>query len=303
MRRRVVTVVLPNPEPEPAYDLYQEVRADAERRSRGPLDPQKLKEMHEVAGRRGRDWCTAVLGHAFPGVDRSSTADGWMLILADEMRLDPPLPQRIVAQRALRQEAEELRAKQEREQREREESHWEKALAAAGVEMTVRENTRHTGVGGRLRHAVPKEDLVSGRSRRHPAERGLCETPGRTDPLHLSEPVDAPANCHRCLGYVGKVRALDAPAPPTPAERKTLQLVKAGVVFTFRPARGGPTIRDTSQRSKAAWGHLGRKVDAAVVKLEKKGWAAKDADHSRTQAGHLGDRWRLTDAGNAALED
>ncbi|MFE6639586.1 hypothetical protein ACFVFT_38270 [Streptomyces tendae] len=302
MRRRVVTVLLPHPEPEPAYDLYQEVRRDAEGRSRGPLGPEDLNRMQEVAARRGRDWCTAVLGHAFPGIDRSTSTDGWTLIVADELRLDPPLPDRVIRQRALHEEAEKLRVKQEQERQEREQRRWEAALATAGVEVTVRENTRHTGVGGSLRHAVPKTDVVSGRSRKHPAGRNLCEAPGRTNPLHLSDPVDAPANCYRCLGWMEKVRPLDAPAPPTAAERRLLELVKSGAVFTFRPARGGPTIRDTSTRSNAAWGALGRKVDAAVKKLEGKGWVRKDETFSKTEGGQYGDCWRLTDAGTAALE-
>ncbi|MDV6291316.1 hypothetical protein R2F25_38545 [Streptomyces sp. UP1A-1] len=169
MRRRVVTVLLPRPEPEPEYDLYQEVRRDAEGRNRGPLGPEDLKRMQEVAARRGRDWCTAVLGHAFPGIERSTSLDGWTLIVADELRLDPPLPDRVVRQRALKKEAEERRAKQEQERREQEQRGWDAALAAAGIEVTVRENTRHTGMGGSLRHATPKTDVVSGRSRRHPA--------------------------------------------------------------------------------------------------------------------------------------
>ncbi|MFE1206292.1 hypothetical protein ACFW5V_31915 [Streptomyces sp. NPDC058762] len=302
MRRRVVTVLLPRPEPEPAYALYQEVRKDAESRDRGPLGPQALNRMYEVAQRRGRDWCTAVLGHSFPGIDHSTSTDGWTLIVADELRLDPPLPDRVVRQRALQKKAEELRAKQEQERQEREQSRWEAALTAASVEVTVRENTRHTGVGGSLRHATPKTDVVSGRSRKHPADRALCETPGRSNPLHLSDPVNAPANCFRCLGWLGKVRPLDAPAPPTPAERRTLELVKSGVVFTIRPARGGPAIRDTSTRSSAAGGALGRKVDAAVEKLAAKGWVRKDETFSKTQSGHYGDCWRLTEAGTAALE-
>ncbi|MEU2969066.1 hypothetical protein ABZ687_29315 [Streptomyces ardesiacus] len=302
MRRRVVTVLLPRPEPEPAYDLYQEVRKDAEGRAHGPLGPQDLNRMYEVAKRRGRDWCTAVLGHSFPGIDHSTSTDGWTLIVADELRLDPPLPDPVVRQRSLQKKAEELRAKQEQERKEREQHRWEAALAAAGVEVTVRENTRHTGVGGSLRHATPKTDVVSGRSRKHPADRALCETPGRANPLHLSDPVNAPANCYRCLGWMGKVRPLDAPAPPTPAERRTLELIKGGVVFTIRPARGGPTIRDTSARSNAAWGALGRKVDAAVEKLEAKGWVRKDDQFSKTQNDHFGDCWHLTEAGTAALE-
>jgi hypothetical protein len=302
MRRRVVTALIPQPDPEPAYPEYEDVRSEARRRGGPFVNLADTDRWTEVVRRRGGDWCAAVLGKHFPGIYSISTVDGWMLIIADERDLDPPLPARIVAARKQSREAEELRTRQARERREREQRRWDAALAAAGVEMTVRENTRHTGVGGSLRHAAPKVELVSGRSRKHPADRGLCETPDRTNPLHLSDPVDAPANCHRCLDYMEKVRTLDAPAPPTPAELATLRLVRSGVVFTFRPARGGPTIRDTSQRSKGAWGHFGRKVDAAVKKLEGKGWVKKDKEHSRTEGGHLGDCWRLTEAGTAALE-
>ncbi|MFK0279514.1 hypothetical protein ACIQVL_03435 [Streptomyces sp. NPDC090499] len=259
--------------------------------------------MEDVIQRRGRDWCTAVLGRSFPGLRYVPSSDGWMLILADERGLAPALPERIVKARA----AEEARRK-EGEARaaaklEAEKRRWALITGSAPVTFTVRENTRHTGVQGPLRHITAAVDLLSGRSRLHKAGMGLCETPDRSNPLHLGAPLeDLPPTCKRCIAYADQVRALDAPAPPTPAELKMLQLVHDGVVFTFRLARGGPTIRDTSQRSTAAWGHLGRKVDAALKKLEGKGWVRKDAEHSRTEGGHLGDRWRLTEAGTAALE-
>ncbi|MGY4936239.1 hypothetical protein ACWD7T_35225 [Streptomyces sp. 900116325] len=302
-RRIVVTALLPPPEPEPEYPLYQQIRVGAEHRGRGPLGPADLKLMYEVASRRGGNWCTAVLGRDFPGIDYVSSVDGFTLIAADELALDPPLPTRIVEQRKRTQEANEAREQKFRELREKEKRRWEAALAAAGVEMTVRENTRHSSVRGSLRHAVPKDELVSGRSRKHLADRGLCETPDRLSPLHLGDPVNAPANCHRCLSYMEQVRTLDAPAPPTPGERKLLQLINSGAVFTLQPGRGSRTIRDTSERSHGvAWGQLGRKVDASVRKLEKKGWVVQDHEHSRTLLGHLGDRWRLTNAGTAVLE-
>ena len=127
----------------------------------------------------------------------------------------------------------------------------------------MRENTRHNGFRGSLRHITAAVDLLSGRSRRHKAGMGLCETPDRSNPLHLGEPFeDLPPTCRRCIEYAGQVRTLDAPAPPSALA--TLRLVQCGAVFTFRPARGGPTIRDTSQRSKGAWGHLRRKADGAT---------------------------------------
>ncbi|CAM5236699.1 hypothetical protein [Streptomyces griseomycini] len=302
MRRRVVTTLIPQPDPEPAYPEYEDVRREARRRKGPFVNLADTDRWTEVARRRGGDWCAAVLGKGFPGAYALSTVDGWMLIVADERGLNPPLPARIVEDRRHAQEAKELREKQVRERQEREMRRWQAALAAAGVEMTVRENTRHTGVGGSLRHAVPKEELVSGQSRKHLADRGLCETPDRANPLHLGEPVNAPANCRRCLAYMEKVRTLDAPAPPTAAERKLLQVIASGVVFTMTHARCAPTIRVTTEPSRGRAGALGRSVDAAVKRLQAKGWTAKDAERSATQTGHSGHRWRLTEAGTAALE-
>jgi hypothetical protein len=98
-----------------------------------------------------------------------------------------------------------------------------------------------------------------------------------------------------------QVRTLDAPAPPTRAECALLELVKSGAVVTFH-VRRCVTIRDTSRRSNAAWGHLGRKVDVAVEKLRKKGWIVQDEKPSATERAGSGYRWRLTEAGTAALE-
>ncbi|MGW2550090.1 hypothetical protein [Streptomyces sp. NPDC001635] len=302
-RRSIVTALLPQPEPDPAYDLFHEIRAHAERKSGGPLDPADVQRMDEVSGRRGPDWCTAVMGRYFHGVPRISTTEGWMLIIADELQLDPPLPPSIVEERRIAEEARKQREARAKERRQREQERWETAKAKAPVDLTPMENTRHTGVGGSLRHAVPAVELISGRSRKHKADRGLCETPDRANPLRLG-PADGPVNCHRCLDYTPKVRTLDAPAPPTEAEARMLKLVHDGVVYTLHPGRAAArTIRDTSEPSpSAAWGALGRKVDAQVKKLEKKGWVREDTEYSRTQGGQYGELWRLTKAGTAALE-
>ncbi|MER6109340.1 hypothetical protein [Streptomyces hirsutus] len=96
---------------------------------------------------------------------------------------------------------------------------------------------------------------------------------------------------------------LPEPEPePTAAETKLLQLVNSGVVFTMSHARCAPTARVTTEPSRGRAGGLGRSVDAAVKKLQAKGWVAKDTKHSATQTGHSGHRWRLTDTGTAALE-
>ncbi|MFJ4880170.1 hypothetical protein ACIP93_33850 [Streptomyces sp. NPDC088745] len=302
-RRLVVTALLPQPEPQPTYPEYEDVRREARGRNAGPIGGRNLDRMEDVIQRRGGDWCTAVLGRHFPGLRHTPSVDGFTLLVADERGLEPELPESIVQARAAEKARRKEREAQAAAKLEAEKRRWDLVTASAPVSFSVRENTRHTGVGGSLRHVTAAVNLVSGRSRRHTAGRALCETPDRTNPLHLGGPLDdLPPTCRRCIKYAGLVRTLDTPAPPTPAEVATLRLVQSGVVFTFRPARGGPAARDTSQRSKGASGHLGRKVDAAVQKAEGRGWVEKDQQHSRTEGGHLGHRWRLTEAGTAALK-
>lgn len=300
-RRQVITVLLPLPEPEPEYELYEELRKEAELRSRPPMGPTDLQRMYDVAARRGRDWCTAVLGRSFPGIDRVSSVDGWMLVAADELNLDPPLPRRIVEEREAAERQRQTREALATVELEMAKRRWNLIAGGAPVVLTVHENTRHTGPNGAKRHAVPPVDVVSGKARKHKAGAGLCETPDRSNPLHLGDAVNLPPNCVRCLEYAAKIRAADAPAPPTDAEAALLRLIASGAVFTFN-VRGGSTIRDTSQRSRGAWGHLGRKVDVAVRKLEKKGWVAMDQERTATQRAGSGHLWRLTEAGTAALE-
>ncbi|MEU1592804.1 hypothetical protein ABZ468_08060 [Streptomyces sp. NPDC005708] len=301
MRRHVVTALLPMPTPEPEYDLYQEIRKDAEGRSRGPISPATVQRMQEVAQRRGYDWCTAVLGFSYPGIMRISTPDGWTLIIADELRLDPPLPTRIVEERKAAEKRRADRDKAEAAQLEAAQEAWRQLSATAPVPLTVHENTKHTGPAGSLRHLTAAVDLVSGRARQHKAGAGLCETVNRPKPLCLGDAVDLPPTCKSCKKYAAEVRTLDAPAPPTAAEKRLLELIKSGVVATLRPGfTSYPTIRDTSHRP--APGRLGRKVDAQVERLKGKGWVVKDEEPSRTETGQVGELWRLTEAGTTALE-
>lgn len=206
MRRRVVTITLPTPVAEAEYPEYDQVRIEAERRSRGPLDPQKLQEMEEVASRRGRDWCTAVIGRNFGGIAYTPCADAFMLLVADERDLEPPVPKRIAA---ARQEFEEQRAQDRARragQREQERQRWELALATCPVEVAVRANLNRAGSRGLL-HATTKVPVRSDRGV-HPAGRALCEH--KRSPRRLGEPIpDGVATCRSCVTYVAKIRPMD----------------------------------------------------------------------------------------------
>jgi hypothetical protein len=206
MRRRVVTVTLPARPPEPEYPEYEQVRAEAERRSRGPIDPQKLREMEEVAARRRSDWCTAVIGRTFAGIAYIPYVDAFMLLVADEMNLEPPVPQRIAESRRLFDEQRAQDQARRDEQREQERQRWELALASCPVKVDVRANLNR-GSSRSLLHATTDVPVRSDRGV-HPAGRALCEH--KRNPRRLGEPIaDGVATCRSCVTYVAKIRPIE----------------------------------------------------------------------------------------------
>ncbi|MFI1532087.1 hypothetical protein [Streptomyces griseus] len=300
MRRRVVSIPLSPPPAEPEYPEYDQVRAEAVRRSAGPIDPQILPKMAIVAALRGRTWCTAVIGRAFAGVAHVPAVDAFMLLVADELDLVPPVPQRVAAaQRLLEDQRARDRARAD-QKREGERRRWELALSTCPVDITVRPNLKRQGVARDMPHAVAAVPVRSSRGV-HPAGRALCEH--KRSPRQLGEPIDGGVvTCQSCVRYVAEIRPMDAPRPPSPAERALLQLIATGVVFTLRHARSGPVVRVTTERSTGRAGGLGRSVNAAVLRLQAKGWAVPDEGQSATGTGSYGLRWRATEAGTAELE-
>jgi hypothetical protein len=193
--------------PQPAYPQYEQVRERAQRGSRF-VAPADLPRYGEVMARRGTDWCTAVLGRPVqPTIRDLSTVDARMLLIADELGLDPPLPDAVLAWRQVdarrAQQREQRAAEGERRRRER----WEAARATSTVALEVRANAHghRRGERGVLNHAVPLVDARSA-TRRHPSGRALCETPSRSQPLSLTDPVDEPATCVRCLNHAETLR-------------------------------------------------------------------------------------------------
>lgn len=205
MRRRVYSITLPPQPAEPEYPEYDQVLAEAERSSRGPLDPQKPKEMEEVAARRGHDWCTGVIGRSFAGVAHIPCADGFMLLIADRLDLEPPVPRRIAEEkRAFNEQRDQDRARRA-EERQQDLERWTLALASCLVKVDVRANLNRGGARGRL-HATPDVAVRSNRGV-HPAGQALCEA--ERTPRRLGDPIpDGVATCRSCVTYVAKIRPL-----------------------------------------------------------------------------------------------
>jgi hypothetical protein len=178
--------------PTPVYPEYPALWDQARRAAHGPVDPTHIRGIEAITHARGADWCTAVLGRSFTGLQHATVAEAQLLRLAHERNLDPPLPDEIAP---ARQAADHrtLLAGQRQQQRDHDRREWTAAQGQASVPaemLQVRANMRgggrsaHRG-GGPLRHVVPTVDLWSGpdrRPRRHPAGRALCESehrPGR----------------------------------------------------------------------------------------------------------------------------
>lgn len=205
--------LLNNP-PAPTYERYQEL-VDAARLASPPfVDPANLYVSAKAVARRGDDWVTAILGFPFDGYRRVTVTQDWMLKLADEWDLTPPLPEWIVEGRAegARRRAEQDQRRQE--QRNREQQRWAEAAAKTDVKFEVYVGSRARARGSSyeaLCHAMPTADAYSGKRsiRVHPAGRAVCESPTRANPLDLAgrAAADEPATCVRCLAWVVKVRA------------------------------------------------------------------------------------------------
>ncbi len=208
-------ITLLNNPPAPTYSEYEQVVALARQLTPAFVDPTNLRPEQRVVRQRGNDWCTAVLGRPYGWTTRITVHEQYLLIAADQLDIDPVLPDWIVEGRRLAAEAETERTRWIEDARRRDREAWAAATAAATVDFDVHHGSRARVRGAlneNLRHAVPRADVYSGtrRIRTHPRGRALCETPTRTKPLDISSnaaPAGTPATCVRCLDWAPKVRA------------------------------------------------------------------------------------------------
>jgi hypothetical protein len=190
-------------------------------------------------------------------------------------------------------------AEEARRRKERDRVLWQRIAAQVPFELTVRTDVHSTSPDP-LRHGVPAIDLRTGGRRQHPAGRALCQGLQHSHLMELSAPLDSHATCMRCVHAAAVARPADAPGPPTRTERRELERVRAGAVFTIEHAEG-PEIRDTSEQSRIPGGDQGRKVTAVIKRLHTRGWVDIDAAATESPRGARGRRWHLTRLGATAL--
>jgi hypothetical protein len=197
--------------PAPTYPEYAALAEAARRTVPRFVDPAQPYVSAAAVGRRGDDWCTAVLGFPFDGLRRLNAVQDQLLKLADEAGIDPPLPGWIVEARAEAAQRRTELLERRRAAAQADADTWSAALAQSAVDLEVREGSRPRVRGGTseyLRHAVPVRDVYSGvrTTRTHPAGRALCESEHRARPLALGATTDLPATCARCLQWTPQVR-------------------------------------------------------------------------------------------------
>jgi hypothetical protein len=235
--------------PQVAYPEYAEIREQARRKARLPVDPREIPRMQQVIYGHTSDWCSSVLGYPFTGLGRISGTDADMLMIAHERGLDPLLPPWLVTWKEESAARQQLQDERREQGRARDREKWEHARAAGQAEVEVRPNVHGRRYGaswddGPLRHAVPLADAVSAR-RRHPAGRALCESATRPQPLVLASPVDEPATCVNCIKYAAVIR----PAGAGDSQPQVTGPSRPGAGPGF-PAGLLPASRGTSARGR-----------------------------------------------------
>lgn len=204
-----------NDPPRPTYPECDQVEELARQLAPRFVDPANLSPEAPVVDRRGADWCTAVLGRPYSVFARRTVHEQYLLIAADQVDIDPPLPDWITEGRKAAQDRADQIERQREAARQRDRDAWAEALGNATVTLDVHHGSRPRARGGlyeNLGHAVPRADVYSGtrKVRVHPHGRALCETQGRAKPLAISDqpaPAGQPATCVSCLSWTPKVRA------------------------------------------------------------------------------------------------
>lgn len=211
----MTSIFMLNDPPAPTYPEYDAVVELAYKLKPQFINPANLYPETEVVYRHGYDWCTAVLGRPYHFGVRITVHEQYLLIAADQLDINPPLPDWIVEGRRAAEERQAELDRRREAARQRDRDAWAAALAAATVDLNVHYGSRPRVRGylhETLGHAVPPADVYSGtrKVRVHPRGRALCETPTRAKPLAISDqpaPDGQPATCVNCLEWTPKVRA------------------------------------------------------------------------------------------------
>lgn len=163
------------------------LRARAEREAGSFVDPARLRHIESWWSRELDEWASAIVGQTVTTPRSLSWKQLLLLDLAHDAEPSPPPPPELTARRNEQRTTDQHRADAEQAAREAEAAEWDALRRALPVATSVAFNfSRHTYAshvhGGY--HIVTWDDLLVGRIRRSSGQ-ALCETPSRSQTLHL----------------------------------------------------------------------------------------------------------------------
>lgn len=209
---------LGRPAPPPTYPEWPDLLDEASARARRPVDPAGIYKLEETIDRRGNDWCTAVLGYAYPGLRYISHTHAEVLRVADERGIEPPLPRYITEGRERERLRREAVAKMAADRQNARNAEWTALAGALPVPAVVLHNyeshRHYDGYVQGVDHIVLLEDLRVGRLARARGE-ALCETPSNAKNLDFPEfptpDQDRRPSCKTCIRTACRVTGREAP--------------------------------------------------------------------------------------------
>lgn len=187
-----------------------DLRAEAAKQSRSPVDPRQLQRVTEFASSH-REWASSILGRPFNGIRSLRGLELALLDLAAEAEPEPPAPVRLPAQPS---PAEIAAAESARSA----DAAWGDLVERFPVRVGVAYNFSgplhvETYASG-ADHIILLADVRAGRL--HRAEgRSLCHTPSRSrhllfDPTQIHPPADRTPTCKECIRTAYRIVGRDA---------------------------------------------------------------------------------------------
>ena len=163
------------------------LRSRAEREAGPFIDPARLRHIQSWWTSELNEWASAIVGHTVSTLSSLSWTQWALLDLAHDAEPCPPPPPEATARRAEQRTADQHHAEAKHAAREAEATEWAALRRALPVTTSVAFNfSRYTYAchvhGGY--HIVTWDDLAIGRLRRSTGQ-ALCETPSRSQTLHL----------------------------------------------------------------------------------------------------------------------
>lgn len=198
----------------PTYAEYEQLLAEAQasvRADGGFVDPVKMHAYCDIG--RGKDWQVSIIGHS----NNPTLTEMHMLLLADQRRLTPPLPEWLAAKRAVQRAERAAEEDLYRQWMQARTQAWEQLKAALPVPVVLAYNysggNHYATWTQGADHIIVTKDVTAGRWQRSEGE-AFCTTDSNAhqqDFVWWKDETDAARlpTCKNCLKRAAKLSGQD----------------------------------------------------------------------------------------------